>query len=71
MDKQAIGKFIAEQRKAKQLTQKQLADKLNVTDKAVGYLGNMYEARYILRQGNKCTEICDGFYFSFQDGSNG
>ncbi|MBR6619005.1 MAG: helix-turn-helix transcriptional regulator [Clostridia bacterium] len=35
MDKQAIGKFIAEQRKAKQLTQKQLADKLNVTDKAV------------------------------------
>ncbi len=35
MDKLSVGRFIAEQRKAKELTQKQLADELNVTDKAV------------------------------------
>ena len=35
MDKISVGRFIAEQRKAKGLTQKQLADELNVTDKAV------------------------------------
>ena len=35
MNKVLIGKFIAEQRKQKGLTQKELAEKLNVTDKAV------------------------------------
>ncbi|MBQ3497704.1 MAG: helix-turn-helix transcriptional regulator [Clostridia bacterium] len=35
MDKQSVGNFIAEQRKEKHMTQKQLAEKLNVTDKAV------------------------------------
>ncbi len=35
MDKQSVGNFIAEQRKEKNMTQKQLAEKLNVTDKAV------------------------------------
>ncbi len=35
MDKATVGRFIAEQRKAKGLTQKQLAEELNVTDKAV------------------------------------
>lgn len=35
MDKLSVGRFIAQQRKAKGLTQKQLADELNVTDKAV------------------------------------
>lgn len=35
MDKVLIGKFIAEQRKQKGFTQKELAEKLNVTDKAV------------------------------------
>ena len=35
MDKLSVGRFIAEQRKAKELTQKQLAEELNVTDKAV------------------------------------
>lgn len=35
MDKLSVGRFIAQQRKAKELTQKQLADELNVTDKAV------------------------------------
>lgn len=35
MDQLKIGKFIAEQRKAKKLTQMQLAEKLSITDKAV------------------------------------
>lgn len=35
MDKILVGKFISEQRKAKGFTQKDLAEKLNVTDKAV------------------------------------
>ena len=35
MDKILVGKFISEQRKSKGLTQKELAEQLNVTDKAV------------------------------------
>ena len=35
MDQIKIGKFIAELRKERKLTQKELADKLGVTDRAV------------------------------------
>lgn len=35
LNQEKIGKFIAERRKAQELTQKQLAEKLNVSDKAV------------------------------------
>ena len=35
MDQLKIGKFIAEKRKEKNLTQAQLADKLGITDRAV------------------------------------
>ena len=35
MDQTKIGKFIAECRKQKNLTQMQLAEKLNITDKAI------------------------------------
>ena len=35
MNQVKIGKFIAELRKEKELTQKELADKIGVTDKAV------------------------------------
>lgn len=35
MDQVKIGKFIAECRKKNQLTQVQLAEKLNITDRAV------------------------------------
>ena len=35
MDNVKIGNFISELRKEKNMTQKQLAEKLNVTDKAV------------------------------------
>ena len=35
MDQQKIGKFIASCRKEKQLTQQEVADELQITDKAV------------------------------------
>ncbi len=35
MNQTEIGKFIAKSRKAKKLTQAQLAEKLNITDRAV------------------------------------
>ena len=35
LNQEKIGKFIAERRKVQELTQKQLAEKLNVSDKAV------------------------------------
>ena len=35
MNQTEIGKFIAKRRKEKQLTQAQLAEKLNITDRAV------------------------------------
>ena len=35
MDNRKTGRFIAQQRKEMNLTQKQLAEKLNVTDKAI------------------------------------
>ncbi len=38
MNTQQFGKFIAEQRKAKGYTQKELAGKLGVTDKASRYV---------------------------------
>ena len=35
MDKQKIGDFIKEKRKEKELTQKELAEKLEITDRAI------------------------------------
>ena len=35
MDQERIGKFIAELRKEKNLTQEQLAEKLGITDRAI------------------------------------
>ena len=36
MNQEKIGKFIAKIRKEKKMTQQELADKLNVTDRAIG-----------------------------------
>ena len=41
MDQIKIGKFIAEQRKKNNLTQMELAEKLNITDRAVSKNGKM------------------------------
>lgn len=35
MNQEKIGKFISEVRKKKKITQKQLADKLGITDRAI------------------------------------
>ncbi len=40
MNQKKIGKFILKLRKEKKFTQKQLADKLNVTDRAVSHWKN-------------------------------
>lgn len=40
MDQEKIGRFIAELRKEKNLTQQELADKLNVTDRAISHWEN-------------------------------
>jgi len=40
MDQEKIGKFIVELRKAKKMTQQDLADRLNVTDRAVSHWEN-------------------------------
>ena len=40
MNQEKIGKFLSQVRKEKNMTQKELADKLNVTDRAVGHWEN-------------------------------
>ena len=40
MDQEKIGKFILKLRKEKNMTQQELADKLNVTDRAVSHWEN-------------------------------
>ena len=43
MDQIKIGKFIAECRKKNKLTQMQLAEKLNITDRAVHYRSSCFK----------------------------
>lgn len=42
MDQEKIGKFIQKLRKEKELTQQELVNKLNVTDRAVSKWGILY-----------------------------
>ena len=37
----------------------------DIADICVGYLGNMYHAGLVFRQGDKCAEVGDGFDFTF------
>ena len=37
----------------------------DVADIGVGDFGNMYHSGFALRQGDECTEIGDGFDFTF------
>ncbi len=55
MNQIKIGKFIAECRKNKNLTQLQLADKLNITDKAV----SKWERGIALPDTSIMLELCD------------
>ena len=40
MNQEKIGRFIAELRKEKNMTQQELADKLNITDRAISHWEN-------------------------------
>ncbi len=55
MDQIKIGKFIAKQRKQKDLTQMQLAEKLNITDKAI----SKWERGLSLPDSSIMLELCD------------
>ena len=66
MERKTIGSFIAVLRKARGLTQRQLAEKLNVSDKTVSRLGegrgisrlgaDTYTGRDIFRQLRRASE---------------
>ena len=55
MDQIKIGKFIAERRKMRSLTQAQLAEKLNITDRAV----SKWENGRSLPDSSIMLELCD------------
>ena len=55
MDQLKIGKFIAESRKQKKLTQMQLAEKLGITDKAV----SKWERGVAMPDSSIMLELCD------------
>ena len=55
MDQQKIGKFIADCRKEKNLTQMQLAEKLNITDKAV----SKWERGVAMPDSSIMLDLCD------------
>ena len=55
MDQLKIGKFIAECRKTKNLTQMQLAEKLGITDKAI----SKWERGIAMPDSSTMLELCD------------
>ncbi len=55
MDQVKIGKFIAERRKENNLTQMQLAEKLNITDRAV----SKWETGRAMPDSSIMLELCD------------
>ena len=67
MDQVKIGKFIAECRKNNNLTQKQLAEKLNITDRAI----SKWENGKSLPDSSIMLELCDILKISVNDLLNG
>lgn len=67
MDQVKIGKFIAEQRKLKKITQSQLAEKLNITDKAV----SKWERGISMPDSGIMIELCEILSISVNDLLNG
>jgi transcriptional regulator with XRE-family HTH domain len=55
MDQSKIGKFISECRKNKNLTQNQLAERLNITDRAV----SKWETGRSLPDSSLMIELCE------------
>lgn len=67
MDQIKIGQFIAERRKNKNLTQMQLAEKLNITDRAV----SKWECGRSLPDSSIMLELCNILEISVNDLLNG
>ena len=63
MDQLKIGRFIAERRKIVGLTQNQLADKLNITDRAV----SKWETGKSMPDSSIMLELCDILKISVND----
>ena len=63
MDQLKIGKFIAERRKEKNLTQMQLAEKLGITDKAI----SKWERGIAMPDSSIMLELCDILNISVND----
>lgn len=67
MDQIKIGKFIAETRKKKNMTQLQLAEKLGITDRAV----SKWENGKTMPDSAIMLELCDALHISVNDLLNG
>ena len=67
MDLIKIGKFIAERRKNKKITQQELAEKLYITDRAV----SKWERGLSLPDADKMLELCDILDISVNELLNG
>ena len=67
MDQIKIGRFIADCRKEKGLTQVQLAEKLNITDKAV----SKWERGLTMPDSSIMLELCDILCISVNELLNG
>ena len=63
MDQVKIGKFIADRRKAKDLTQMQLAETLNITDRAV----SKWETGRAMPDSSIMLELCEILEISVND----
>lgn len=63
MDQIKIGKFIKEKRKEKNITQTQLAEKLNITDRAI----SKWENGNCMPDSSIITELCDILDISIND----
>ena len=63
MDQLKIGKFIAECRKKENLTQMQLAEKLNITDRAV----SKWETGKAMPDSSVMLELCDALKITVND----
>ena len=63
MDQLKIGKFIAECRKKENLTQMQLAEKLNITDRAV----SKWETGKAMPDSSIMFELCDALKITVND----
>ena len=67
MDQMKIGKFIAERRKANNLTQMQLAERLNITDRAI----SKWENGKAMPDSSIMLELCDVLEITVNDLLNG